>query len=160
MSLFRQREEIRRWIGEIVQKFRQQGALTPETAKTATELGLPPRFEEAMKRRLGQSGIFVEVNGKYYLSEDRLKQVEEMRHQGGGGGNQGLRGGMRNLRIARLATAVLIVSLLLINVFIQSFELRILTIVIVVGWIALTLFQIYQLSKMRRRFGPAQQPGL
>jgi ribosomal protein S21 len=35
------------------------------------------RFEEAMKRRLGKSGIFVEVNGRYYLSEARLKQVKE-----------------------------------------------------------------------------------
>ena len=154
MNLFRQREEIRRWIEQIVQKFRQQGALTPETAKTATELGLPPRFEEAMKRRLGQSGIFVEVNGKYYLSEDRLKQVEEMRRQGGGADNPRSRGSMMQLRIARMTTTVLIVTLLLINVFVQSFELRIVTIIIVVAWIALTLVQIYQLSRMRRRVSP------
>jgi hypothetical protein len=44
---------------------------------TMRELGLPPRFEEAMKRRLGKSGIVVEANGKYYLSEERLKQVKE-----------------------------------------------------------------------------------
>jgi len=155
MILFRQREDIRRWLEEIVQKFRQQGALTPETAKTATELGLPPRFEEAMKRRFGQSGIFVEVNGKYYLSEDQLKQVEEMRRQGGGG-NQRPRGSMTKLRIARLLTAVLIVTLLLINVFVQRWELRIVTIVIVVAWIVLTLVQIYQLSRMRRRVSPTQ----
>jgi Flp pilus assembly protein TadB len=150
MTLFRQREEIRRWREEIIQKFRQKSALTPETAKTAEELGLPPRFEEAMKRRLVQSGIFVEVNGKYYLSEERLKKVEEMRRQGGG--NQHPRGGMMSLRIARLLAAVLIVVLLLINVFVQSWELRIVTILIVVVWIALTLLQIYQLSRARRRF--------
>ena len=152
--MFRQREEIRRWLEETIQKLRQNGALTPETAKTAEELGLPPRFQEAMKRRLGQSGIFVEVNGKYYLSEERLKQVEEMRRQGGG--NPHPRGGMRNLRIARLLTAVIIVALLLINVFIQSWELRILTIVIVVVWIALTILQIYRLFRARRRFSPTQ----
>jgi len=28
-----------------------------------------------MKRRLGRSGILVEVNGRYYLSEERLKQA-------------------------------------------------------------------------------------
>ena len=44
---------------------------------TGQELGLPPRFEEAINRRLGKSGIFVEVKGKYYLSEERLKQVKE-----------------------------------------------------------------------------------
>jgi hypothetical protein len=27
-----------------------------------------------MHRRLGRSGIFVEVNGKYYLSEQRLAE--------------------------------------------------------------------------------------
>jgi hypothetical protein len=32
-----------------------------------------------MKRRLGQLGVFVEVNGKYYLSEERLKEVKEQR---------------------------------------------------------------------------------
>ncbi len=46
---------------------------------TAEELSLPPRFEEAMKRRLGRLGIFVEVDGKYYLSEDKLQQLEKLR---------------------------------------------------------------------------------
>lgn len=44
---------------------------------TAEELGLLLRFKEAMQRRLGRTGIFVEVNGKYYLSEQRLKEVQE-----------------------------------------------------------------------------------
>jgi len=30
-----------------------------------------------MKKRLGQLGVFVEVNGKHYLSEERLKEVKE-----------------------------------------------------------------------------------
>jgi len=44
---------------------------------TAAELGLPPRFEEAMERRLGQLGIFVKVDGRYYLSEEKLKEARE-----------------------------------------------------------------------------------
>jgi len=52
-------------------------ATTPEKALRPKELGLPPRFEEAMHRRLGRSGIFVEANRKYYLSEERLKEVQE-----------------------------------------------------------------------------------
>ena len=78
----------RRWLGEIIEKFRQKGAISPEKAMTIQELDLPPRFEQAMHRRLGQTGIFVEVNGKYYLNEERLKQVQEQRQnqeQGGGG---------------------------------------------------------------------------
>ena len=72
--MFRKREEIQRRIIEIVDKFKEKGATSPEKAMTAQELGLAPRFEEAMHRRLGQTGIFVEVNGKYYLSEQRLRK--------------------------------------------------------------------------------------
>ncbi len=75
--MLNRREEIRKRLTIIVAKFKEKGATTPEKAMTAQELGLPPRFEEAMHNRLGRTGIFVEVNGKYYLSEQRLKDVEE-----------------------------------------------------------------------------------
>jgi hypothetical protein len=68
------RERLR----EIIDKFRQKGATSREKALTAEELGLPPEFKELMQRRLGQRGVFIEVNGKYYLDEKRL---EEMRQQ-------------------------------------------------------------------------------
>ena len=92
--MFRDREGMRRRLQGIIEKFRQKGATSPEKAMTIQELGLPPRFEEAMHRRLGQSGIFVETNGKYYLNEERLKQIQEQRAKmgsgsgGGGGWNQ------------------------------------------------------------------------
>ena len=75
--MFRRREEIRKQLGDIIAKFKEKGATSPEKAMTAEELGLPSRFKEAMQRRLGRSGIFVEVKGKYYLSEQRLKEVQE-----------------------------------------------------------------------------------
>jgi hypothetical protein len=75
----RQRAEIKKQLSDIIEKFRQKGALSPEKAMTAEELGLPAEFKERMKRRLGQLGVFVEVNGKYYLSEERLKEVKEQR---------------------------------------------------------------------------------
>jgi hypothetical protein len=75
--MLRRREEIRKQLSELIAKFREKGALSPEKAMTPEELGLPPRFKEAMQRRLGRTGIFVEVNGKYYLSEQRLKEVQE-----------------------------------------------------------------------------------
>jgi hypothetical protein len=75
--VFRRREKIRKRLTELIAKFREKGAISPEKAMTAEELGLPPRFQEAMKRRLGRTGIFVEVNGKYYLSEERLKEVQD-----------------------------------------------------------------------------------
>lgn len=77
MFRFRRRERIRERFLEVIERFRQRGAVSPEKAMTAEELGLPPRFEEAMERRLGRLGVFVEVNGKYYLSEERLKEVKE-----------------------------------------------------------------------------------
>jgi hypothetical protein len=84
--MFRDREEIRRRLHGIIEQFRQKGATSPEKALTLQELGLPPRFEQAMHRRLGQTGIFVEINGRYYLNEERLKQIQEQRAKGGLGG--------------------------------------------------------------------------
>ena len=87
--MFRDREGMRQRLQGIIEKFRQKGATSPEKAMTIQELGLPPRFEEAMHRRLGQSGIFVEINGKYYLNEERLKQIEEQRAKMGSGSSGG-----------------------------------------------------------------------
>jgi hypothetical protein len=87
--MFRDREERRRRLQRIIERFRQKGATSPEKAMTVQELGLPPRFEEAMHRRLGQSGIFVEVNGKYYLNEEQLKQIQEQRAKAGSGSSGG-----------------------------------------------------------------------
>ena len=74
--MFGRRREIREHLLELIEKFRKKGALSPEKAMTAEELGLPAEFKERMKRRLGQLGVFVEVDGKYYLSEERLKEVK------------------------------------------------------------------------------------
>jgi hypothetical protein len=76
-EVFRRREQVRERLLELVQSFKEKGAVSSDKAMTVQELGLPPRFEEAMKRRLGKSGIFIEVNGRYYLSEERFKQIKE-----------------------------------------------------------------------------------
>jgi hypothetical protein len=147
--MFRRREEIRKWVYDIIEKFRQKGAVSPEKAMTAEELGLPPGFEEAMKRRLGRSGIFVEVNGKYYLNEKRLKEIEEQRRIEGAG--WGSRNRLFTLRIARIILAVLSVVLLLMNIFVQSWELRVLAAVFIAAWLAVTVLQTYYISRIRRR---------
>ena len=69
----------RRRIQEIATRFREKGATSPEKAMTIEELGLPPKFEMAMRRRLGATGVFVEVSGKYYLNEARLQQFQQQR---------------------------------------------------------------------------------
>ena len=83
--MFRDPQEMRRRLKEIIDKFRQKGATSPEKALTLEELGLPPRFEQAMHRRLGQTGIFLEVNSRYYINEDILRQIQQERANAGNG---------------------------------------------------------------------------
>lgn len=68
------------WVGmrirEIVKTFQEKGAVSPETALTAQELGLSRMFVRIMKRRRGQTRVFVEVNGKYYLDEKVLREMK------------------------------------------------------------------------------------
>jgi hypothetical protein len=71
------RQQARGRLQAVLQRFREKGATSPEKAMTVQELGLPPQFQEAMHRRLGQTGIIVEVNGKYYLSEEKLKVFKD-----------------------------------------------------------------------------------
>ena len=63
-------------IREIIRTFQAKGALSPETALTAQELGLSRIFVRIMKRRRGRTMVFVEVNGKYYLDEQALRAMK------------------------------------------------------------------------------------
>ena len=156
--MFERREEVRRWLDDIVEKFRQKGAISPDKAMTAEELGLPPRFEEAMKRRLGRSGIFIEMNGKYYLSEERLKQIEELRSEREETGDPRKR--IMTLRLFQLGTVIFFVILLLISIVVQNSELRqyllVASVIFMTAWIAITILQIHYLSRARKRFSPQQ----
>jgi hypothetical protein len=147
--MFGRREEIRKWLYEIIERFRQKGAVSPDKAMTAEELGLPLGFQEAMKRRLGRSGIFVEVDGKYYLNEERLKEIEERRRTEGTA--WGSRNRMFTLRIVQMILAFLAVALLLASILVQSWELRVIAALFIVAWLAITILQIYYVSRIRRR---------
>ena len=148
--MFGNRERIQKWFYAIVEKFRQKGALSPDKAMTPEELGLPPRFEEAMKRRLGRLGVFGEVNGKYYLLEERLKQIEEMRSATGRAWNPGSR--IMTVRFFQTVTVVLFVSLLLVNLYVQSWELRLVSAIVLIVWLLIAVLQIYLLFQARKRF--------
>ena len=63
-------------IGEIIKMFQAKGAISPETALTAEELGLSRLFVRIMKRRRGRTRIFVEINGRYYLNEKALHEMQ------------------------------------------------------------------------------------
>ncbi len=146
--MFRRREEVRKWLYEVVEKFRQKGATSPDKAMTAKELGLPPFFKEAMKRRLGRLGIFVQVNGKYYLSEEKLKQMEEM--QATRSGAWKIRKKIVTLRLAQLVTPALFVILLLLNLFVQSWELRIDSTFLLIVLLIMAILQIYYILHARK----------
>jgi hypothetical protein len=143
-------------LRRLVQAFREKGATSPEKAMTAKELGLPLRFEEAMKGRLGATGIFVESGGRYYLDEAKLKQVREERvagRPGGGDGGWRATGAMLTLRIARMVVGVAAILLALVNiVYVRSLDLSLLVATLLALWIALTVYQIYRFSRMRRRW--------
>lgn len=74
--MFRQRLRSKQIIESIARRFREKGVTGLERAMRAEELRLHERFEEAMKGRLGKTGIFVEAGGKYYLDERRLMEFE------------------------------------------------------------------------------------
>jgi len=63
-------------VAEIIRTFREKGAISPETALSAQELGLSRLFVRIMKRRRGRTRIFMEVNGKYYLDEKALQETK------------------------------------------------------------------------------------
>lgn len=69
------------WSGERIRQtiktFQEKGAISPETALTAKELGLSRIFVRIMERRKEQTKIFVEVNGKYYLDQQALEEKKQ-----------------------------------------------------------------------------------
>lgn len=149
----------RRPIQAIIQRFREKGATSADKAMTAEELGLPPRFEDAMHRRLGAAGIFVEVNGKYYLDEAKLKQVREQRRAMGGGGNLGARGSMFALVIVRRVVAIAAILLVLANILaLRSLDVTLLVAALFSLWVVLSVYQLYFLSRMRRRWSGMGSP--
>jgi len=147
--MFERREEIEKWFNEVVERFRQKGAVSPDKAMTAEELSLPPRFELAMKRRLGRSGVFVEVNGKYYLSEERLKQIEEMRST-----RITARAPRKNilaLRIVQLVAVILFMVFFLVSLLFKSWELEVVSFLFLAAWLVISILQVYYLLRIRKR---------
>jgi hypothetical protein len=135
---------------EVIDTFRRKGATSPNRAMTLDELGLPPRFERLIQRRLGKLGVFIEVNGKYYLSEERLKQIEERYSARRIAGDS--RKKLLNLRLIRITIGILFVALVLVNVLIQSLEMRVISSVLLVISLGLSILQLYYLTRIRTTY--------
>ncbi|HYB07131.1 MAG TPA: hypothetical protein VEB87_03130 [Nitrososphaerales archaeon] len=146
----RNRGRWRQWIETLAQKFRERGATSPDKALTARELGVHEMFQKAMKERLGQTGIFVEIGGKYYMNEQRLREFEQ-RWQGAGARNYGFGRARRNwfaIRMFRMILGVIILTLVLVNFFTsRSLDLWYLIVVLIVLWIGVSIVQIFYLAR-------------
>ena len=68
-------EAMKKRVLEVANNFREKGATSPETAKSLDELDLPPQFKMMMQTMYGESGVFVEDNGRYYLVEEKLSMI-------------------------------------------------------------------------------------
>jgi len=60
---------------EVVKIFKDKKAISPESAKTMEELGIPGHFQMMMQMRLTPLGIITENEGKYYLVEENLSKL-------------------------------------------------------------------------------------
>lgn len=56
----------------LLSVFREKGATNPEKALTAEELGLPGIAKFFLRSRMGPDLPFIEVDGKFYLSEEKV----------------------------------------------------------------------------------------
>ena len=77
--MFGRHEKIIKQLFEVSDKFRQKGAANLENTLTIEELSFQLDLQKLMERRLSKLGIFEEVDGKYYRSEEQLKKVKEKR---------------------------------------------------------------------------------
>jgi DNA-binding PadR family transcriptional regulator len=68
---------VKEMIYPEIEKFRQHGALSAETAMTVDDLGLSSDFKTFLCASPRVFGIFVEVGDKYYLSEESLQRFEK-----------------------------------------------------------------------------------
>ena len=54
--MFRRRQRIMERVSEVLEKFRQKGALSPEKALSPEELGLPPQVQGSHGETAGTAG--------------------------------------------------------------------------------------------------------
>lgn len=68
-------EMMRQRAMEVVKIFKDEEAISPESAKTMEELEIPGHFQMMIQMRLTPLGIITENEGKYYLVEENLSKL-------------------------------------------------------------------------------------
>ncbi len=60
-----------------MKKFRERGATSPKKALSLKELDVPLFFKHVVRTMEGPTFPFVEIDGRYYLDEERAKKLKE-----------------------------------------------------------------------------------
>ncbi len=60
---------------EVINIFKERGALSVESAKTLGELDLLSYFPRILQNRLGSLGVIVEKDGYFYLVEGNIEKL-------------------------------------------------------------------------------------
>lgn len=63
------------------------------------------------------------------------------------------------LRIFRIVTAILLVTLLLVNIFVQNWEIKGVSLLILVVWLLILVLQVYYVSRVSRKITPPKVYG-
>jgi len=116
-----------------------------------------------MTRPLGQTGIFVEIIGKYYLDEAKLVQLNQSGFSGGGRRSQrnfSARQSLVTLRIIRIGLSILVFVLILEKLFyFHSAHTWIAIGILDATAVVVSVIQINYLSRLRsQRFRNFQNP--
>jgi len=69
---------VERRLEEVLSIFREKGATSPEKALSPEELGLPSVVKYFIRSPMGSQLPFVEVDGKFYLSEEKVPRLHEI----------------------------------------------------------------------------------
>ncbi len=64
--------DMEKKLNETIEAFRKKGAMSPDSALRPEELGLPPMFRWFIQSPLGSRLPFIETDGRFYLSEEKV----------------------------------------------------------------------------------------
>ncbi|MDG6221766.1 MAG: PadR family transcriptional regulator [Candidatus Bathyarchaeota archaeon] len=69
--------ELKKMLDMEIEKFRKKGATSPQKAMSLDDLELSVKFRQFINHSPRLFGVFVKVDDKYYLSEEKLLKIEE-----------------------------------------------------------------------------------
>lgn len=69
--------DLKKILDADIEKFRKNKATSPQTAMSLDDLDVSVKFRKFIKHSPRLFGVFVEVDNKYYLSEEKLQKIED-----------------------------------------------------------------------------------